>query len=47
MIDDEDGAGDVPMEVAHLNALTVTEDDEDLKPLMRLVGNEEPIKEDF
>ncbi len=47
MIDDEDGAGDVPMEVAHLNALTVTEDDEDLKPLMRLIGNEEPIKEDL
>ena len=40
------GADDVPMETAHLNALTVHEEDEDLKPVMDVIGTDEAIKED-
>ncbi len=36
MIDNEDG-NDVPMEVAHLEALTVKEDDEDVQPVVALL----------
>ncbi len=38
---------DTPMEVSHLNALTVVENDPDVKPLMDLIGDEEPAKEDL
>ncbi len=41
-----DAADDAPMEVAHLNALTVAEEDADVKPLLNLIGEGEPLKEE-
>ncbi len=40
------GADDAPMEVAHLNALKVAEDDADIKPVVELIGDDEPIREE-
>ena len=44
MDDEEEQA--TPMEVAHLHALTVQEDDDDVKPIMNLAGANEGLKDD-
>ncbi len=45
-VPDEQLHDDTSMEVAHLNALKVAEDDADIKPVVDLIGDDEPIKEE-